>query len=150
MKTWRNTLKFSKWHEEISHWKVIPWIASSKSSDQQVQTSSNRFYKHVQTCSSITIRFAMILQTCVDLFKYYDTIWYNSTNMSMILWYHLIRFYKHVQTCSYILRYDFIRFYKHVQTCPWWYDLIRFLIMSRHDSTETWWNTNMLRLVSKF
>ena len=35
-KTWRNTLKLSKWHEENSHWrKAIPWIASSKSSDQK-------------------------------------------------------------------------------------------------------------------
>ena len=36
MKTWRNTLKLSKWHEESCHWrKAIPWIASSKSSDQK-------------------------------------------------------------------------------------------------------------------
>ena len=37
MKTWRNTLKLSKWHEKVFfwHWKVIPWIASSKSSDQK-------------------------------------------------------------------------------------------------------------------
>ena len=36
MKTWRNSLKLSKWHEEIpTDDKVIPWIASSKSSDQK-------------------------------------------------------------------------------------------------------------------
>ena len=37
LKTWRNTLKLSKWHEEnFSHWwKAIPWIAWSKSSDQK-------------------------------------------------------------------------------------------------------------------
>ena len=88
------------------------------------------FYKHVQTCCNIVIRFDTILQTYPDLFNmYYDTIWYDSTNMS-----------RHVQ----ILRYDLIWFYKHVQTCPWyyntiwydstnilWHDLIRFLIMSR-------------------
>ena len=37
MKTWWKTLKLSKWHEEVYffYWKVIPWIASSKSSDQK-------------------------------------------------------------------------------------------------------------------
>ena len=111
----------------------------------------------------------MILQTCPDLFKYYDMICYDSTNMSklvQILWHDLIRFYKHVQTCSNItiqfdtikhvqtclniLRHNLIHFYKHVQTCSWYYgtiwydstnmfklvqilqyDLTRFLSMSR-------------------
>ena len=38
------------------------------------------FYKHVQICSNITIRFDTILQTCL--------------NLSMILWYNLIQFYQ--------------------------------------------------------
>ena len=34
-KTWRNTLKFSKWYTEV-HWnEAIPLIAASKSSDQK-------------------------------------------------------------------------------------------------------------------
>jgi hypothetical protein len=65
------------------------------------------FYKHVQTCLEVlkspmlidTIlqtwyyqprpKFDVILKTCPDLSKYYDTIWYDSKNMSRlvnILW----------------------------------------------------------------
>ena len=36
MKTWQNKQKLSKWNKEIhTDDKVIPWIASSKSSDQK-------------------------------------------------------------------------------------------------------------------
>jgi hypothetical protein len=40
------------------------------------------------------IQFDTILNTCPDLSKYYDTIWYDSKNMSRlvkILWFNLIR-----------------------------------------------------------
>ena len=45
VKTWRNTLKLSKWHEEsFCHWrKAIPWIAWSKSSDQKSLFLKNTF-----------------------------------------------------------------------------------------------------------
>ena len=36
---------------------------------------------HVQTCHNAMIWFDTILQTCPDLFKYYDTIWYDSTTL---------------------------------------------------------------------
>jgi hypothetical protein len=37
MKTWQNTIRLSKWHEEIptDNDKVIPWIAASKTRDQK-------------------------------------------------------------------------------------------------------------------
>ena len=42
MKTWGNTLKLSKWHKEIpTDDKAIPWIASSKSSDQKLCLEDN-------------------------------------------------------------------------------------------------------------
>ena len=47
MKTWRNTLNLSKWHEENSHWwKAIPWIASSKSSDQKFSLAGARTHEN--------------------------------------------------------------------------------------------------------
>ena len=70
------------------------------------------FYRHVKTCLEIlkspmqidTIlqtwyyqprpKCDVILKTCPDLSKYYDTIWYDSKNMSRlvkILWFNLIR-----------------------------------------------------------
>ena len=57
MKTWWNTLKLSKWHEKVFfffwHWKAIPWIASSKSSDQKWfldKNSRKRTLCEVQIC----------------------------------------------------------------------------------------------------
>ena len=75
----------------------------------------------------------MFLQTCPDLFKHYDTIWYDSTNMSRLV---TIQFYMS-QTClnlfqtkrwqntpkidlndlNTILWYIFTTL-KHVWTCP--------------------------------
>jgi hypothetical protein len=50
------------------------------------------FYKHVQTCSNIMIQLDTILQLCPDLFKYYDTIWYDSKNMSKLVHDIMIQF----------------------------------------------------------
>ena len=46
MKTWWNTLKLSKWTTKFffSNWKAIPWIASSKSSDQKFRL------RHIFNC----------------------------------------------------------------------------------------------------
>ena len=70
------------------------------------------FYKHVQTCQNSMIRFDTILKTCPDLLKYYDTIWYDSTNMSRLviilgidmIWYD----YKTCQDLSIMLQFDTI------------------------------------------
>ena len=61
-----------------------------------------RFYKHVQTCHDIMIRFYKHVQTCPDLSWYYDTIWYDSANMSRFvydtIWYNSTCV-KYVWTC---------------------------------------------------
>ena len=60
-----------------------------------------------------------IYWTCLDLFKYYNTIWYDSTIKSrlvQILRHDLIRFYKHVKTCSNIKTW-FDTILQHVPTC---------------------------------
>ena len=87
-----------------------------------------------------------IYWTCLDLFKYYNTIWYDSTNMSkpvQILWHDLIRFYKHVQTCSNIMtRFDTILqaspdLFKYYDTI--WYDstnMSKLVQILRHDLTR--------------
>ena len=83
---------------------------------KHVKTSDANWYDCTNMSSNITTRFDMILQTCPNLFKYYDTIWYDFKNMSwlvQILWLYLIRFYNQVQTCSNITtRFDTI-----LQTC---------------------------------
>ena len=53
-------------------------ISKTQNTSKSQNISYTQFYKHVQTCSNIMTRFDTILQTC--------------SNLSMILWYDLIRF----------------------------------------------------------
>ena len=116
-----------------------------------------RFYKHVQTCFKVLktlMWFDTILQTCSDLFKYYDTIWYDSKNMS-----RLVQISWYLQTCPDVFKYyntiwydstnmsklvhDFMtRFDTILQTCP---DMFKYYDMIWYDSTrlklKTWRNT---------
>ena len=108
--------------------------------------------KHVQTCSNILIRIDTILQTCLDMFKYYDTIWYELSKLVYDI-YNLIRFYKHVQTCSNIM----IRFNMILQTCPnlsmiSWYNLIQFYMSQTCldlFKTIRWRNTLKIERIGK-
>ena len=65
--------------------------------------------------------FDTILQTCSDLFKYYDTIWYDSENMS-----RLVQISWYLQTCP-----DMFKYYDTI-----WYDstnMSRLVQILRHD-----------------
>ena len=55
----------------------------------------------LKTCPDLSKYYDTVIKTCPDLPKYYDMIWYDSKNMSRlvkIIWYDLIQFYMS-QTC---------------------------------------------------
>ena len=74
------------------------------------------------------IRFDTILQTCPVLFKYYDTIWYVSTNMSKLVHDIMVQFDKILQKCPDLFKYynriwqDSTNTSKHVHDDRIWYN----------------------------
>ena len=99
--------KFWKYTNNVYWYHTSIYIISNCTTLCNNETCSDlfKYYDTIwynSTNMSRLVQISWYLQTCPDMFKYYDTIWYDSTNMSS-----LVR----------ILRHDLIRFYKHVQTC---------------------------------